>query len=368
MTSQLYTQSQQLTLLQLQTADRESIVIMSKVHATRRLQTKHGRRAEVEVDDELKDVKCGTCSKVGVELECEVCLRWFHPICVNVSALKFQEIKKHEFHWYCSHCEVAAVEMHTKMQALQNEVTDLKNKVKNLTTKVNKLQESNQTLIQECEQKVATKFADEVSNFKEELKQEILAEVRVAREEEAAVVQIDDDDNDEGAHGRPWNNVGRRRNTPTPNLRKIINEEMTERQQINLIKKNLVMAGVTETQSEEGDLQSAIDIIKNNLDIDADIEKVARIGKTPENGNPRLLKLFMRTQENRKSILQNAKKLRQSEDEDIKAKVFINPDMTTKQQLEAKNLRLQRNKLKEENPEKIYRIKRGVVVEVQTED
>ena len=76
----------------------------------------------------------------------------------------------------------------------------------------------------------------------------------------------------------------------------------------------------------------------------------------------------MRTQENRKSILQNAKKLRQSEDDDVKAKVFINPDMTTKQQLEAKNLRLQRNKLREENPLKTYRIKRGVVVEVQTED
>ena len=128
------------------------------------------------------------------------------------------------------------------------------------------------------------------------------------------------------------------------------------------------MAGVTESQSEEEDLQSVVDIIKNNLDIDADIEKVVRIGKTPGDGTPRLLKLFMRTQENRKSILQNAKKLRQSEDDDVKAKVFINPDMTTKQQLEAKNLRLQRNKLREENPLKTYRIKRGVVVEVQTED
>ena len=367
MTSQLSSKSQQLTLLQLQTADYDSIVNMSKVHATRNTKTKNGGRGEIEVDAEVNDVKCGTCNKIGVELECEVCLRWFHPKCVNVSDSKLRELKKHEFHWYCSNCDVAAVEIHIKMQSLQFENTDLKNKVKNLTTKVNKLQENNQTLLQEVDLKVATKFADEVSSFKDELKQEILDEVRAAREADPEVVDVDDDE-DESAPGRPWNDVGRRRHTPTPNLRKIIHEEMTERQQIDLIKKNLVMAGVTESQSEEGDLQSVVDIIKNNLDIDADIEKVTRIGKTPGDGTPRLLKLFMRTQENRKSILQNAKKLRQSEDDDVKAKVFINPDMTTKQQLEAKNLRLQRNKLREENPQKTYRIKRGVVVEVQTED
>ena len=75
----------------------------------------------------------------------------------------------------------------------------------------------------------------------------------------------------------------------------------------------------------------------------------------------------MKTPANRKEILQNAKKIRDSEDEHIKTKVFINPDQTKKQQLDSKNLRLELKARKLANQGKVFKIKRGVIIEI-TED
>ena len=319
--------------------------------------------AKIEVDEEVEDVKCPECDETECDLECEVCLRWFHSTCVDVSALKLQQIKKHGFHWYCQSCDVAAVQIISKVNTLLTDNLSLKKEVKSLTKKLNSLQDGNNTLLQECEQKVANKFEQEVNNIKEEVKTGILNEIGEARGEDGEVTVIDEE------NPNPWGFVAaRRRNGPQPDLRKIISEEVKERKALDLIKNNLVMAGVHEKESAAEDLQAAKDIILQELDIEAEIEEVIRCGKKPErNGKPRTLKLIMKTQVNRKSILQNAKKLRLSDDDHIKNNVYINPDMTTAQQLAAKNLRDQRNKMREENPGKTYKIQRGVVVEVPAE-
>ena len=254
--------------------------------------------AKIEVEEAVEDVKCPECDETECDLECEVCLRWFHSPCVDVSALKLQQVKKHNFHWYCQSCDVGAVQIISKVNTLLTENSNLKKEVKSLTKKLNTLQDKNNTLLQECEQKVANKFEQEVNNIKEEVKTGILNEIREARGEDGEVTVIDEENTN------PWGLVAaRRRNGPPPDLRQIISEEVKERKALDLIKNNLVMAGGHETESAAGDLQAAKDIILQELDIEAEIEEVVRCGKKPENGKPRTLKLIIKTQVNRKSIL-----------------------------------------------------------------
>ena len=145
---------------------------------------------------------------------------------------------------------------------------------------------------------------------------------------------------EEDGNPNPWNIAGSR-NRPTPQLRDIIHEEYEERRQIELIKQNLVMSGISESDSLAADLQKAKDVITTELQLPAEIVKVVRCGsrRSEDADKPRLLKLFMKTQANRKQILQNAKKLHDSDDEHVKTKVYISPDQTKKQQLDSKNLR-----------------------------
>ena len=64
--------------------------------------------------DDQSDVKCPKCDETGGEVECEVCLLWFHPECVGLSVLKPEALKQYNFHWFCQDCEAAACELHSK--------------------------------------------------------------------------------------------------------------------------------------------------------------------------------------------------------------------------------------------------------------
>lgn len=335
------------------------------------VKAKHGGRkgSRVEVNLDEDDVKCPVCEKTEVQLECEVCLRWFHTDCADVSALKLEQIEKHDFHWYCHDCEVAAVEMHSKIKALQSENTELKMKVKNLTTKLTTLENKTTTLIDECEQKVSVKFAEERDTLKEEIKREIKEELKpVIIEEVVTEAQERSAADEEDGNTNAWNVAGRRKST-SPQLREIIQEEMVERREIDLRKMNLIISGIVESDSTEADLQKVKDLINTELHITAEIEKVVRCGKTKDDDpeKPRVIKMFMKTRDNRKDILINAKKLRDSDDEHTKFKIYISPDQTKKQQLKAKNLRDELKTKKLAHPGLRFKIdhQRGAIVELE---
>ena len=206
---------------------------------------------------------------------------------------------------------------------------------------------------------VSQKIQDGREAMKEELKREIKEELK---NEIPQVVTADDAEPDNNIN--PWRNMGER--TPTPNLRNIIQEEMIERKNIESLKKNLVVFGVKESENPNEDIVQVRNIIKDNLDIDAEIEKVERLGrvKPAPTERPRIVKLIIHTQENRKKILQNATKLRLSADAHTKTNIFISPDLTKKQQAESKNLQAQLKATREANPGKIYKIKRGLITEI----
>ena len=320
-------------------------------------------RRRTKTDEKTEDdVKCQTCNKIGTEIECEVCLKWFHTDCENISALKFTQLKKHDLHWYCKICDATVGDIHGKMITLQTENTKLKNQLKTLSDKVNTMvttQETANSKVTEEREKLKNELKREI---KEELKPVIVDEVVTEAEERQQEAEDDAEDNPNA-----WRIQGRR-NTSTPKLRDIMKEEMHEMKQIDLIKKNLVISGIAETGSDNEDMLKAKEIIFAELNIEAEIEKVERCGRTaPEVGQrPRVLKLFMKTQDNRKNILQNAKKFRDSQNDDVKTKVFINPDQTKKQQLESKNLRDKLKASRRDNPQKVFKIKRGLIIEIET--
>ena len=132
---------------------------------------------------------------------------------------------------------------------------------------------------------------------------------------------------------------------------------------------NLVISGIEESNSAEEDMVKVTDLVKKELNVTPLIEKVERCGKKITNpdgsSSPRLLKLFMQNSRSRKDLLQRAKDLRESRDENVKGNVFIRPDQTPKQQLESKNLRDQLRQMRAANqdPNIIYYIRRGVIEE-----
>ena len=80
---------------------------------------------------------------------------------------------------------------------------------------------------------------------------------------------------------------------------------------------------------------------------------------------PRLVKIKLRTQDNRKKILSKAKLLRESPDDYTQKQIYIRPDQTRKQQQDSKNLRDALRQMRLENPEKEYKIYRNQITEVQ---
>ena len=158
---------------------------------------------------------------------------------------------------------------------------------------------------------------------------------------------------------------------PTPNLNAIISEEMREQQEREKIKTNLIIFGIREEKNEKTDLEAAKKLISAELGIEADLVGTSRCGRENHNTGPEMkprpLKLFMRDLEGKRSLLRRAKELRQSQDEYVRKNIYINPDLTSKQQLEAKKLRESLRKQRMDHPDKNFRISKGIIVETQTE-
>lgn len=159
-------------------------------------------------------------------------------------------------------------------------------------------------------------------------------------------------------------------------VRPVLQNEISEFDKIQAIKKNLVCSGIEEstktdeTEAEAEDRTTFINLIKDEFNLVADVERVERCGKKkpPSDGDetvkPRLLKIFMKDFRTRKLILSKAVTLRNSENEYTKDNVYIRPDQTLKQQEESKNLRDQLKLTRQQNTGKTFKIQRGKVVEV----
>ena len=159
-------------------------------------------------------------------------------------------------------------------------------------------------------------------------------------------------------------------------MRPALQTEITEYDRIQSIKLNLVCSGIKESdltdeeEVEAADRTTFINLIKDEFNIIADVEKVKRFGrkKNPTEGTapppPRLLKIRMKDQKTRKLILSKAVTLRNSANEYVSQNVYIRPDQTLKQQEESKNLRDQLKLKRQQNQGRTFKIYRGQIKDV----
>ena len=292
-------------------------------------------------------------------ISCDCCSNWFHSACVQIDQGKHDAIFQHKLHWFCQHCEVGAGNLFSIISQLRKDVDALKHQLSD------KAAENCQkaTLPDEQRQLIKNQIIEEIKADKslvnttntqksevntEQLKKDIVQQLQSAPAKNP---------------NNPWNLSNS--SNETPNLKEIVSDEMKELREIEKIKNNLVISGIQE-QEDQNDLDTVTNIIRNELEIEAEITSIERCGKKrPDSNTPRPIKIVISNPQNRRKILSKAKILRESEDEDIKSSVYIRPDQTRKQQEQAKNLRDQRRELIAANPGKKYVIRNNAVTEIQ---
>jgi hypothetical protein len=151
-----------------------------------------------------------------------------------------------------------------------------------------------------------------------------------------------------------------------PALKPMINTEISEREQIEAIKYNLMISGMEENENQQQDLVKFTKMIKDEMDLTIEVESAERVPRKNESENPKLLRVTFRDMRTRKAILSKATTLRNSQNEHVKLQVYIRPDLTYKQLEESKNLTKNLRAKRTANPTKKYKIHRGKIIEVTT--
>ena len=149
-----------------------------------------------------------------------------------------------------------------------------------------------------------------------------------------------------------------------PTLRANINTEISERDQIEVIKHNLIISGMEAHENPQEDMTAFVQLIKDEMDIIAEVESVERIDRKTDSDNPKLLRVVFKSMKTRKAILSKATTLRQSATDHVKNKIFIRPELTKKQMEESKNLTTELRAKKAANPTRKFKIYRGEIIEV----
>ena len=156
-----------------------------------------------------------------------------------------------------------------------------------------------------------------------------------------------------------------------------ISNIMTNKQEIDKRKMNLVVFGLPETQQDtsssqwsnaekiEKDIENISQIIIEEIGVGlsprSGIIDARRLG-APKAGNPRPLRIEFRDLNTKRDVLTNAKKLRSSKN-DLCKKLYINPDLTEEQKKADEKLRKEMWVRREKGENVI--IRRGAIVIAQ---
>ena len=149
-----------------------------------------------------------------------------------------------------------------------------------------------------------------------------------------------------------------------PTIKPIVNTEMSERDQIDEIKHNLMISGMAHNATPEADIEKFTQLVKDEMDLIVEIESAARIDRKEVNEKPKLLRVVFKSMKMRKAVLSKAVTLRQSLNDHVKKDIYIRPELTKKQLEESKNLNTQLRAIRNDNPTKKYKIYRGEIIEL----
>ena len=347
-----------------------------------------------ETPDKSK-THCAKCDKIlkGDQVQCKICDLWFHIACQGMSQEKFKALTTFpDIHWYCKSCDNATAKIYKTVTALQQEVTGVKEDIKQIKANVQDCQDKFNNL----QTRITTEVDEEINSIKttytktttmnheidiakaeclENMQAEFAAYKTEFEEEmngKLAALQIkptDDTDEDEGE----WEGTrNARRLERRRNMHKEMNEAaaeaVAESARIEKRKLNLIASNIQEPTTPNGNIEKLRELLRVKMNITEDIviTNPTRIGDRTIDRN-RMLKFTVQDMKTKKIILQKATSLRELPDDDEFHNVYVQPDLTPKQVAVSKNLRAELKRTREENPEKKYKIYRGKIVELNAD-
>jgi len=132
-----------------------------------------------------------------------------------------------------------------------------------------------------------------------------------------------------------------------------------EKRQLNIIIHNLEESNAPEGATrKQDDIKKCVSLLQTHLQASVTITNAIRMGKT--SNKPRLLRISLKSIEEKASILKNKAKLRSSTNPENVRNIYITPDLTPLEQRKNKVLRQQLADLNKN--ERVYMIKNGRIV------
>lgn len=352
-----------------------------------------------------RDDSCGTCRRKVKDddqaLCCNLCDMWHHIKCEKVRDDTYKFLTENDencLHWYCGKCNAVAGKLLSTITSLARRQDDLEAKVvaieqdssekfkevkkvilaevrkdlnnkpdigdidqvlheiENVNRKVQGIQiETNDKISDIAKQFDTLKTMEQQGYINDSDKMNKLDEKVVHLEQ---LMQNSGTEN-AGAMGGSTNNVA-----------SMVRQEMDERKDIEWRKLNLIITGLKEedraTVSEQDivtkDAEKFKSMILKEFNIRISDIKVERVGMRSDT-RPRMLKISFTNAKERKDILTKAKALRVSQDETAR-QIYIRPDLTIRQREEAKNMRAELKRRREEMPGKQFIIKWNQIKEI----
>ena len=139
--------------------------------------------ADCDENDEPADTSDANCPKCKVEvnkddpaLQYEICSKWFHNSCMNITAAKYEFLKSEDAadtHWFCKYCNFASKSLHKEILALKNSMVKSDKKFAKLDSKVNNNHTSVNAKITNMKKDLKTEFRDEIASLEARLLTEI---------------------------------------------------------------------------------------------------------------------------------------------------------------------------------------------------
>ena len=372
---------------------------------------------------------CEICSdEVSNEdkaIQCELCLTWNHHKCVSITDKQYKFMKDEHLHWYCDKCNPIATDIVKSLAALKstqvrledavskfkatlkteltdeltvsvnnNTVTDIK---KTLKTEI--LTENKPVISQMVEQKVANVKSELLAELKTDITKLVKAEVEVVTQSLPAGNATLDADSVETIKSTvksqafdeiketiketvtkeqqtllktyaqsAANNLKLPSESQIRSIVKLdVKEENAELERIKRRQNNLIIHNLPESVEPDEDIAKFKEIVKDILHIrEPEIEAYTRLG-TRNDEKPRLLRVSLKQMSERKEILARAPQLRQVDEDDVYARVYIRPDLTPKQLEASKNLYMKLKEVREQNKDtgKKFKILKGEIVPVE---
>ena len=335
---------------------------------------------------DLNETVCSICEK-NVEsggVECAICKNWSHCKCVGIPKTQQPLVPKKQIYWCCIKCNEAAstiFDLIGKLQTAQEEFRDhLKSCVTISKEDVQKLvNDSLNSLKAVNKDELHATLHTKIDNLKTELKTELSSDMKVMVETEVtnktttyADIATKNVQDLEKLTKKVDTQIAKplvMNEEVTDLISKVSKEEAIERERIKSRQCNLIIHNLHEGNNIDEDIETTKTIIKDILKLtDIDILNATRLGKPGEDRDrPRLLRITLHELAHKKKILSRASQLRDLTEEDPYYKVYMRPDLTPNQLKESKNLYGKLIALRQQHPDRSYKIHRGEIVPVQTE-